>query len=400
MKDDTSTPTAEGDSPNEFERDKPGTADRSRAEAAIEDLRAAGGVFVHAVRATRMPMVLTDPNISGNPIVFANDAFLRLSGYKMDEALGQQPHFMNGPHTDPKDVARFAEALRSEQDDIIETVQYRKNGSRFVATVLLSAFKDDQGRVLNHFMSWLDVTRRVDAEDEVADLRESQDYLQAQASALKQAEQAANESDQRSRLLLAELQHRVRNTIAVVRSIARRTADRSTSVDEMISHFEGRLNSFARVQAAVTRNLDGSVDFKSIVEDELVAVATHEGDHLKIKGPSLSLKSKAAESISLAIHELATNAVKYGAIASDKGRIAVTWDLTRNSPPAELNFEWCETGVDTPPAVTHEGFGHEMLLRSVPYDLGARTELEFNADGMRFTMKIPLGPGILAEPAG
>lgn len=400
MKDDTSTPITEGDSPNEFERDKPGTVDRSRAEAAIEELRQRGGVFVNAVRATRMPMLLTDPNLPGNPIVFANEAFLKLSGYRVDELMGQQPHFMNGPHTDPKDSARFSEALRSDQDDIIETVQYRKNGSRFVATVLLSAFKDDQGRTLNHFMSWLDVTRRADAEDEVAQLRQSQGLMREQARWLKQAEAAASESEQKARLLLTDLQHRVRNTIAVVRSIARRTADRSENVEEMISHFEGRLNAFARIQAAVTRNTEGSVDLKSIVEDELVAVAAREGGNLKIKGPDLLLRPRVAESISLAIHELATNAIKYGALAASNGRIRVSWKLARKASGTVLNFEWTESGLDTPPAISHEGFGHEMLLRSLPYDLGAETRLEFSADGMCFTMNIPIGPDVLAEPAG
>ena len=187
-----------------------GTAARTRAEGAIEQLRKRGGVFVEAVRATRMPMVLTDPSLPGNPIVFANQAFLKLSGYRMDEVLGQQPHFMNGPATDPRDAAGFEESLRSDQDDIIETSQYRKDGSRFVATVLLSAFKDEEGRVLNHFMSWLDVTRRVQAEASIAELR--------------QAQAEVRESEAQLRTLLAELQHRVRNTLAVVKSIARRTA--------------------------------------------------------------------------------------------------------------------------------------------------------------------------------
>lgn len=164
-------------SPNAFEPEKPGTNARSDAEAAIETLRQQGGLFVEAVRATRMPMALTDPNLPGNPIVFANEAFLKLTGYRMEEVLGQQPHFMNGRDTDPKDTARFAEALRSDQDDLVETVQYRKDGSAFVATVLLSVFKDDEGRVINHFMSWLDVTRRVEAEGEVADLRKAQTAL-------------------------------------------------------------------------------------------------------------------------------------------------------------------------------------------------------------------------------
>ncbi|MBC9033818.1 PAS domain-containing protein [Sphingomonas sp. JC676] len=84
---------------NAFEIDKTGTAARSQAQDRIEVLRGEGGIFVEAVRATRMPMTVTDPSLSGNPIIFANEAFLILSGYSMEEVLGQQPHFLNGPDT-------------------------------------------------------------------------------------------------------------------------------------------------------------------------------------------------------------------------------------------------------------------------------------------------------------
>src|SRR3712207_2439564 len=131
-----------GGSPNLFERDKPGTTARSRSEARIEGLRQQGGVFVDAVRATRMPMAMTDPNLPGNPIVFANQSFLDLTGYSMEEVLGQQPFFMNGQETDPADASRFREALEQDRDEHLETVQYRKDGSRFIASLFLSAFKD------------------------------------------------------------------------------------------------------------------------------------------------------------------------------------------------------------------------------------------------------------------
>lgn len=108
----------------------------ARAEEIIEAVRGRGGVFVDAVRATRMAMALTDPNLPGNPIVFANESFLKLSGYDMDEILGQQPHFMNGAGTDPADADRFRQGLQEDRDTVIDTVQYRKDGSRFVATVL------------------------------------------------------------------------------------------------------------------------------------------------------------------------------------------------------------------------------------------------------------------------
>lgn len=162
------TPDDSEETFNKFEAGMPTTGARSRAEAAIESLRSKGGIFVQAVRATRMPMAVTDPSLPGNPIVFVNEAFLQLSGYSMTEVLGQQPHFMNGRDTDAEDAARFQEALEKDCDAVIETVQYRKNGSRFTASVLLSAFKDPEGRTLNQFLSYLDVSRRVDSEQRAA----------------------------------------------------------------------------------------------------------------------------------------------------------------------------------------------------------------------------------------
>lgn len=162
---------------NAFEREKPGTPARDRAEGRIEGVRDLGGVFVEAVGAARMPMVLTDPALPGDPILFANQAFLGLSGYTMDEVLGQQPHFMNGADTDPEDAARFRAILAEDRDEVIETVQYAKDGRRFVAAVVLSAFKDAGGRTLHHFLTWTDVTRRVEAERTATRLRAENEEL-------------------------------------------------------------------------------------------------------------------------------------------------------------------------------------------------------------------------------
>ncbi|MEO6093007.1 MAG: PAS domain S-box protein [Novosphingobium sp.] len=175
---------------NEFHADKQGTSARSQAEAKIEHLREGGGVFVQAVRASRMAMVVADPTLVGNPIVFANEAFLKLSGYTMEEVLGQQPHFMNGEGTNEADAARFREALEQDRDELVESVQYRKDGSRFVAAVFLSAFKDEQGRTLHQFLSYLDISRRVSAEARLVashasetQSRENEELLRALAAA-------------------------------------------------------------------------------------------------------------------------------------------------------------------------------------------------------------------------
>jgi PAS domain S-box-containing protein len=194
--------------------------------------------------------------------------------------------------------------------------------------------------------------------------------------------------------LLAELQHRVRNTLAVVRSIARRTAETSESVEEMAAHLQGRLDAFSRVQAVVTRNPEAGVDLGGLVEDELLAHVAREGERLKIEGETISLKPRPAESLSLAIHELATNAVKYGALSSGDGRIAVSW--TRAEAAERLRLVWEESGVDMSASrPEQEGFGLELLQRTLPYDLRAETKVEFRSEGLRFTLDMPAKPNIM-----
>ena len=205
------------------------------------------------------------------------------------------------------------------------------------------------------------------------------------------AESALRESEGRLRTILAELQHRVRNTLAVVKSITQRTAESSGSVEEMAAHLNGRFDAFARVQSAVTRNLGGGVVLRALVDDELLAHAAHEGNGLFVEGPDVSLLPSAAESISLALHELTTNAVKHGALAnSNSGQIAIRWKFNRTGAGDELSFEWVERRSDGPiPRPERHGFGMELLTRILPYDLGASTSMEFRDDGLCFAMELP-----------
>jgi two-component system CheB/CheR fusion protein len=140
------------------------------------------------------------------------------------------------------------------------------------------------------------------------------------------------------------------------------------------------------------------VDLASMIEDELLAHAAREGEALKIHGPELSLKPRPAETISLAVHELATNAVKYGALGVEGGRISVTWQRTQQDGSELLSLVWEENGLPEPPRQPQrQGFGFELLQRTLPYELGGETKVDFRPEGLRFTMILPLGPGLLAE---
>ena len=196
------------------------------------------------------------------------------------------------------------------------------------------------------------------------------------------------ECEERQQAGLAELQHHTRNTLAVIRSIVRRTMEKSESLDEASAHLEGRINAFARVQAAITRRPSIEINLASIVAEELRAAGGREGDNLTIEGPPLGLAPRAAETMGLAIHELATNALKYGALASSSrtGRIDIEWRLEKDL----LRFVWAESGVDDLKQTGRRGFGFEVLERTLPYELGATVELRFAPSGLNFTAAIPL----------
>jgi two-component system CheB/CheR fusion protein len=209
---------------------------------------------------------------------------------------------------------------------------------------------------------------------------------------------AITRAEERQRLLLAELQHRVRNTLGVVRSIARRSAETSHTVEDYASHLDGRLNAFARTQAMVTRDPESGVDLEYLVAEELAAYNARDGEQLQITGPAIRLQPKAAETLALALHELATNALKYGALSQPSGRIDVTWQVQKGNSPDELVFDWRERGGPRVAPPQRKGFGTEMLERTLAFEFKARTALLFDAAGVHCTITIPLTRQIAHTP--
>jgi two-component sensor histidine kinase len=176
----------------------------------------------------------------------------------------------------------------------------------------------------------------------------------------------------------------------VVRSIARRTAETSDSIEDYAMHLDGRINAFARVQAAVTRDPTGGVDLAQIIGDELLSYAAREGEQARVSGPPVRLQPKAAETLGLAIHELVTNAVKHGAFSTPNGRIAVTWRIETDGAGPRLVFAWRESGLPKPAAPKRRGFGTDLLERTLAYELQAKTVQAFESDGLRCTIELPL----------
>ncbi len=218
------------------------------------------------------------------------------------------------------------------------------------------------------------------------------------ASAIVQDITDERAAQERQTLLLRELQHRVRNTLAVIRSVARRTGETSDSVEAYAGNLDGRIAAFARTQAAVTRDPSAGLDLATLIRDELSAL-DQGADQVRLAGPVVVLQAKAAETLGLALHELATNAVKYGALSSAVGALEVRWGIEPDTTEGlgRLTLDWIETtpGVaQSPPA--RKGFGSELLQEGLKFELEAETSMTFSTEGLRFQLVIPVAGNILS----
>ena len=197
----------------------------------------------------------------------------------------------------------------------------------------------------------------------------------------------------RQEVLLAELQHRVRNIMAVIRTVAARSVQNSTSVEEYAARLNGRLEALARTQVILTRQAGMGVDLETIVRDELLAEASYMGQ-VDIQGPPVRLSAKATEVLTLAVHELVTNAIKYGALSQVTGRVHVSWTLENTLGESRLTLKWVESGLqirsDLP---RRKGFGTELVERRVPYELNGIGRLEILPEGVQATISFPLRGG-------
>lgn len=181
--------------------------------------------------------------------------------------------------------------------------------------------------------------------------------------------------------LRATLHHRVRNTLSVIRSIARRTAENSETVEDYRNHFDGRLAAFARAQSHIMRTGDHGVDLEVLVADEILAARA--GARVAYAGPEIRLPARIAEQIGMALHELAINAVQFGALSGSSGRVRIAWQRDPVDPEL-LRIDWQETVPDG--GVRHpdtDGFGMELLTRSLRYELDAEVTLDFADTGVR-----------------
>jgi two-component sensor histidine kinase/CheY-like chemotaxis protein len=182
-------------------------------------------------------------------------------------------------------------------------------------------------------------------------------------------------------LLAREVDHRARNALAVIQSIIRLT--RAKTVDDYVLAIEGRIKALARAHTLLSDSRWRGADLATLVADELAPYRA--GDKVKCGGPDISLQPATAQGLALALHELATNAAKHGALSSPNGRITLDWQLE----PDALSLQWAENGG---PPVAHpstRSFGLKVIVASIEQQLGGKTAFDWDSRGLRCAFSIP-----------
>ncbi len=292
-------------------------------------------------------------------IVNANKAAIGTFGRAKENGVGKPfwglPIGSNDPVQTERLRAAVAQAAKSE--DIRFDLQYEDGTSRKVIDLWIRPLTSTSGEPNHLVASAVDVTDRY-------------------------------ESEETQRLLMRELDHRMKNTLQVIQAIIRRTARSHRTLEKFEQSLLGRVNAMARAHELLAQERWLGADASTIIRQEASTFDT--GSAIQINGPAIRLNPKAALSFALAIHELGTNASKYGALSTSAGKVDVDWSIDRTGKEPRFMLRWKESGGPpvTPPE--QRGFGSLLIERSITYELDGEATVDYRPEGLVCTIFAPL----------
>lgn len=298
--------------------------------------------------------------------VFMNAAAERLTGYTLPEVQSQSMHELvhhtrpDGSYY-PSSECPISRAVAGHEQASGEEVFVHKEGHFYPVAFTTSPMRDEQDRLIGTVVEVRDIT----------------------------TERSATE---RQRFLMNELNHRVKNTLAIVQSIAAQSQRGATSIEEFISKFEGRLRALAAAHMLLTREGWQGASLEEVARQTLhpFDVDSRASPHFTIEGPHVRLGSDVAVNLSLALNELATNAVKYGALSMPAGRVLVQWRLVTGGERPAIELVWREAGGPPVSPPTRAGLGMRLIERGVTRELGGKAALMFKPNGVVCRLILPL----------
>jgi two-component system CheB/CheR fusion protein len=206
------------------------------------------------------------------------------------------------------------------------------------------------------------------------------------------------DSARHQELLVGELSHRVKNTLAVVQSIVVQTLRSSDSLEYFSEAFKGRLQALAGANDAIVDGSWKGVTLRHIVHRSLRPFAVDRQVALG-DGPDIDLRPQASLALAMILHELATNAVKYGALSVPKGRVLIAWRINSNNPEPRIEVDWTESRGPPVQEPTRRGQGTRFIERSIAYELKGKSSVIFEQDGVRATLTFPMKPAVMPTGA-
>ena len=300
-----------------------------------------------------------------NVTVFTHDRALRYTsisnpmfGREVKEIVGRTDDEIIPAENRPAIVALKREALESGQPQDGE-IRLNEDGSIRWYDLHVEPLHDVSGAMVGLTCAAVDVTGR----------KEGEAHL---------------------RLLMRELTHRSKNLLAVIQAMARQTARHVGSIDSFLEQFGARLQALARSHDLLVQEEWHGVPLAELIRSQLAPYLDRAASQIVVEGPSVMLRPEAAQSLGLALHELAINAVKYGALSTLAGRISITWTWQPRHEPPAVQILWAELGGPKVDAPAQRGFGSLVVERNLARALEADVELIFRTEGVRCRITIPL----------
>ncbi len=280
----------------------------------------------------------------------------RILGYSADEMVGQPILRIIPPELLDEERSILARLRKGERIDHFDTVRLTKDGRRVNVSLTVSPLRDARGTIVGASKIARDITDR------------------------KQAESLQT-------LLFEELNHRVKNTLATIQAIASQSLRRAASPRDFVTSFNGRVQALARAHDLLVQSKMKGAPISEILREQ---VLLENSTDLRIScvGPFVMLDARSAVQLALVVHELATNARKYGALSVPEGRLTISWTLKADIP-RELSLDWIETNVPDVSVPTSHGFGSTLIQRTLEAN-GGDVSTRYEADGVKCAIRLPL----------
>jgi len=284
-----------------------------------------------------------------------NNGAERLFGYSAGEIIGKSISILIPPDRQDEERAILGRIRLGLPANHFETIRRRKDGTPVDISLTVSPLYDATNTVIGASIIARDIAARKRAEEH-------------------------------QRLLKAELDHRVKNVLATVSAIVDQTQDASNAHADFVAALSDRIKSLANTHELLSQGQWRGVSLAEIVRRELAPYATNK---TTIEGPSVTLKAEATQAVAMVLHELTTNAAKYGGLSARGGGVLLRWRWLWNGSGARLTIEWQEVGGPevTPPS--RPGYGTSIVREVIPFELGGSVDLVFAADGVRCRLEIP-----------